>query len=351
MSRLGSEFERQMEHIRPPSFDLGDVAGRRRRKARNRRIEAGVVALAVAGLGAVVVLRTVPSNEGQPAVPPRPHVVTAFPSGERPSGVAVADGSVWVGHRTLPEIWRLDPATGRVQARVPTGEQSPSLLVADGGQVWAAAQSSGDSTILRIDPQSNAVTASHPVGEIASAIAAGDGRVWVASATGNAVIVLSASGDRLAEVPVAGGPSAIALDSGGAWVASGLDGRLTRITLPNFRSSVRANVAGRPTGVAPCGGSVWVSTGEGDLARVDVRTGDVRATNRGRFLTAVAADGRVVWAVDGVDGDAVALDCATGKQLGRLEVGREPTGVTAVPNGAWIVDSQGGLVTNVAVSS
>jgi DNA-binding beta-propeller fold protein YncE len=351
MSRLGSEFERQLEHIRPPSFDLDDVAKRRRRKARNRRIEAGVVALAVAGLGAVVVLRTVPSDEGRPAVPARPHVVVAFPAGSRPSGVAVADGSVWVGHRTLAEVWRLDPVTGRVQARIPTGEQSPSLVTSVGGQVWAAAQSSGDSTVLRIDPASNAVTASRPVGAIASAIAAGDGRVWVASATGNEVIVLSASGDELARVPVPGGPSAIGLDRGGAWVVSGLDGRLTRITLPNFHASVHANVAGRPTGVASCGGSIWVSTGEGELARVDPGTGDVRATGRGRFLIAVAADGWVVWAVDGVTGEAVAIDCGNGRQLGRVQVGREPTAVTAVPQGAWIVDSQGGLVTNVAMSS
>ena len=147
---------------------------------------------------------------------------------------------------------------------------------------------------------------------------------------------------------VAGGPTAVALDPNGAWVVSGLTGDVTRIAVPGFRARPAGHVDGRPTGVAVCGRALWVSTGDGALARLDPRSGRVRSTEQGRFLTAVAADGAVVWAVDGAGGGATAVDCGTGKALGTVRGGREPTAVTASAGHAFIADTGGGLVTEVA---
>ncbi|HXJ63061.1 MAG TPA: hypothetical protein VNN79_04845, partial [Actinomycetota bacterium] len=132
------------------------------------------------------------------------------------------------------------------------------------------------------------------------------------------------------------------------WVAGGTDGRITRIALPGYVAATEARTNTRTTGLARCAGRLWVATGDGDLVRVDLRTGRVRATHLGRYLTAVATDGRVVWAVDGAGGDATALDCATGRVLGRVPAGREATGVVATPGGAWVVDSGAGVVNELS---
>ena len=348
MARFGADLEREMRDIRPPSFGMGDLQRRRQRRQRVRRFEAGVVAFAVAGAGAFVVLRALPDDS--PPVPARrPHVVAAYPVGDRPSGVAFADGSLWVGHRTLPEVWRVDPATGAVQARIATGAGAPTLVAAGDGQVWAAAASPRGSTLLRIDPAAADVVASRQVPVVVSALAVADGRVWLASKSDDMVLVLSAEGRQLASIPVRGGPAAITVDTTAAFVAGGLDGRVTRIAVDGFRASQVAELDGRPTGIAPCGRALWVSTGEGALARVDPGTGRVRTSERGRFLAAVASDGGVVWTVDGAGGGAVAVDCSTGRALGSVRGGREPTAVVAVAGHAWIVDTGGGLLTEAAL--
>ncbi len=348
MNRFASELEREMQRIRPPGFDVGDLSRRRARRERRRRIQAAVVALAVAGSGAAILARSLSFGGSQPVTEVRPHAVSSFPVGPRPSGIAFADGSLWIGHRTLREVWRVDPQSGLVQTRIPSGSSAPTAVAAGDGEVWAVAPSSSGSTLLRIDPASDSVVDSYPVGVIGNAIAVGDGRVWVASETSRAVLVLSTTGQRLARVAVSGAPSAVALDRGGAWTVGTLDGALIRITVPGFRAVVAAHVTGRPTGVAECSGKPWVSTGGGSVVSVDPRSGEVTTTPGGRFLTGVAQAGMVLWAVDGSGNEAIAIDCATGRVLGRVAVGEEPTGVAARAGGAWVLETAGGRVSVLA---
>jgi len=348
MSRFGTELEREMQRIRPPGFDVGDLTRRRARRDRWRRIQAAAVAVAVAGSGAALLARSFSSGGSLPGTEVRPHVVSSFSVGPGPSGNEFADGSLWIGHRKLREVWRVDALSGVVQARIPSGSSAPTAVAAGDGEVWAVAPSTTGSTLLRIEPASNAVVASFPVAVIGNAIAVGDGRVWVASETSRTVLVLSTTGRRLARVPVSGAPSAIALDRGGAWTVGALDGALTRITVPGFRGAVVAQVTGRPTGVAECLGAPWVSTGGGSVVSVDPRSGEVTATPRGRFITAVAPAGTVLWAADGSGNEAIAIDCATGRVLGRVAVGEEPTGVVARAGGAWVLETAGGRVSVLA---
>jgi ligand-binding sensor domain-containing protein len=261
--------------------------------------------------------------------------------------VAVEAGSLWVGHRTLPEVWRVDPATGRVQARIATGSGGPVAVAAGDGQVWAVATSTPGSVLERIDPASDAVVASRPLPVVVDTLAVRNGRVWLASRSGGVVLVLSDDGRRLARVEVPGGPSALALDRDGAWVTGGSDGTLTRIALPSFAASSAIRPGGRLTGVVDCAGRLWVATGEGNLDRVDPRSGAVRPIAAGRFLSAVASDGKVVWAVDGAGGDATAVDCSTGRVVGAVAAGQEATAVVAAAGSAWIVDSGKGVVVEV----
>lgn len=61
-------------------------------------------------------------------VPGTPEVVTTFPTGAAPDGLAVdAEGGVWVALNVADEVVRVDPATGAQTARV-TGITSPASL-------------------------------------------------------------------------------------------------------------------------------------------------------------------------------------------------------------------------------
>jgi DNA-binding beta-propeller fold protein YncE len=95
-----------------------------------------------------------------------------------PWGVAAGGASIWMGQQD-GEVWRLDPATGRPEAKVPV--DGPVRGVAfGGGFVWVTTEAS----LLSIDPGTNEVARTipltnpeHDLGPIAVAYL--DGSVWV----------------------------------------------------------------------------------------------------------------------------------------------------------------------------
>ncbi len=75
-----------------------------------------------------------------------------------PTSVVAGAGGVWVGTDIAPIVYRIDPATVRVVARVKVcgGRGGPQLAIADGA-IWAANAACG--TVSRIDPRSDSVRA------------------------------------------------------------------------------------------------------------------------------------------------------------------------------------------------
>lgn len=95
-----------------------------------------------------------------------------------PWGVAAGSGSIWMGQQD-GEVWRLNPATGRPEAKIPVGD--PVRGLAFGGQlVWVTTETS----LLAIDPATDEVTKRtrliDPVPDLGPiGVAYLDGSVWV----------------------------------------------------------------------------------------------------------------------------------------------------------------------------
>ena len=115
-------------------------------------------------------------------------VVGRVPTGLLPQGITEADGDVWVAnHRGRPSgsVWRIDPETERVVARIPVGAREyrsgPSWIAEGAGSVWVGVPNL--SAVVRIDPATNAVVATIPVpdGGVCGNVFATDEGVWAAS--------------------------------------------------------------------------------------------------------------------------------------------------------------------------
>ena len=79
----------------------------------------------------------------------------------RPCGtMAIAFGSLWVANCKGGDVYRIDPKTKEVLAKIPAGLGPSGELnvVAGAGYIWAPNETAG--TIARIDPATNAVVAS-----------------------------------------------------------------------------------------------------------------------------------------------------------------------------------------------
>jgi ligand-binding sensor domain-containing protein len=215
-------------------------------------------------------------------------VVASVTTGTEPDSVALAAGSLWVGHNG-PDLVRVDPGTSEVVARI----AAPLASVAEGeGAVWVATMNS----VLRVDPATNEVT--HTI-ELPGTrdgtygIAVGDGAVW------------------------AGGP-----------------GRVDRID-PASRDIV-ATVAVEGWKLAVGAGSLWAGGGAG-VWRIDTDTNELVARISVPGIESIAWDGTGLWTVGpccpGNDPYLVQIDPATNAAVSQTPIGTNRPGAEGLTIG------------------
>jgi len=90
--------------------------------------------------------------------PANGRVVASIPApGQgRDSGLAWAEGSLWVGQHRDRKIHQIDPATGAIQRTIESNRFVTGVTWVD-GELWHGTWENDSSDIRRIDPQSGAV--------------------------------------------------------------------------------------------------------------------------------------------------------------------------------------------------
>jgi len=100
-------------------------------------------------------------------------------AGIGPAGVATGAGSLWVSH-FVPEVWRLDQKTLRVQAKIHLDAGTTRGIAFAGGKVWVTTEAG----VVALDPATNEIVQTieliEPKREVGpTAIAYVDGDLWV----------------------------------------------------------------------------------------------------------------------------------------------------------------------------
>lgn len=115
--------------------------------------------------------------------------VTATVPGPNGGRLVIGAGSLWATDRDGNDVWRIDPSTGAVLAKVPVGSTPIDITLAD-GSIWVG--NAADGTVSRIDPATNSVVATLHAGAgdpnavgAAPAMAAGGGALWVGNGIDN----------------------------------------------------------------------------------------------------------------------------------------------------------------------
>ena len=173
----------------------------------------------------------------------------------------VSDGSLWVTSSPLAEVLRVDTATKRVTGRIDVGNEPSGLAAADGA-IWVA--DSMDNNVHRIVPTAaGAVTDTIPLGNGPGPIAAGEGAIWVANMRDGTVSRIDpTTRSAEAEIEVGRQPTGIAVGADAVWVANSLSGTVSRIDPETNSVTKTIAVGGAPHSVAVAGGRVWVSIQE-----------------------------------------------------------------------------------------
>jgi YVTN family beta-propeller protein len=241
----------------------------------------------------------------------------------RPSGLASGFGRVWtvVSFPGPATLYGLDPVTGQITAkfRIPFESTKGDItgIAAAGGALWVSQYGptkpghEGEfggvfdpGSVWRIDPGTGAVTARIEVGAGAVSVAGTTHAVWVASYLDDTVSRIDpATNQVLATIPVGAGPTSIAATAGTAWVTNSLDGTVGRIDATTNRV-IDIRVGECPMGVAASGDGVWVTNYSSDtVSRIDPNINRAVATPvTGRGPIAIAEDAQHVWITNDLDG-------------------------------------------------
>jgi class 3 adenylate cyclase len=224
----------------------------------------------------------------------------AIPVGQRPTGMAIADGVVWVTNAADETLSTIDASSGERLADPAVGGR-PTGISVGGGSAWvttAFGLASGEAgSIVRFDRQFR-VADRIAVGSGVGAIAYGSGSLWVADRLADAVLrVVPETGALDAPIAVGRAPNAVALGAGGIWVTSQLDR------------------------------TVW---------RVDTGTATARPIAIIAAPTSIAVDDVAVWVTSEVDDTVVRLDPTTTAVVTSLTGLDGPRGIAPAPDGVWV---------------
>lgn len=173
--------------------------------------------------------------------------------------LAVGEGAVWTLELGQAEVSRIDPGTGQVSVRA-EGVDARSIAVGQGA-LWLG----GNNSVTRMDPASGAILASIPVGGPPSAstsVAVGAGAVWFAGSAEPKLLRIGTQANAITDsFSVGAGPAAVAVGEGAVWVANSIDGTVSRID-SNEGTVGTIALGAAPRGVVAAYGRVWTSPGQ-----------------------------------------------------------------------------------------
>jgi ABC-type transport system substrate-binding protein/class 3 adenylate cyclase len=171
---------------------------------------------------------------------------TVKPADEGFAGLALGEGSIWASGKSRGQIFRIDPDTGTVQAKISVAE-SWAETFAD-GVLWTGSFDG----VAKIDSATNtAAETDVPSGYVATSIAVGGGFAWTANEAKGVVYKIDRGGRVVATVSTGIGARGVSFGDGKLWVgnqdvgtASGIDAVTGNMTTLEFGHPVASVAAG-----------------------------------------------------------------------------------------------------------
>ena len=244
----------------------------------------------------------------------------------------------------------INPSTGDVHTVIPdvafSSERAIPIRIAVGeGGVWLLS----GSTLVHVDQISKNVEDTIELDSfLTGSLAIGYRTVWV-SGMGGFDRIDPATNERLKPIPVpfaqfAGVPtfSGITVGAGAVWGADYTQGNIARVD--QRTSQVKAfHPGGSTDGVAFGAGALWVIDNlGGTLSRIDPGTERVTdQTSLNGNLSQVVAGGGEIWVLDARSGSVTPVDTDTLRPSDPVRVGPEPSDIAFGMGAVWITDFTG----------
>jgi DNA-binding beta-propeller fold protein YncE len=265
---------------------------------------------------------------------------------DRPNGVAIAGGDVWVMSFRDRRLVRIDGGTGQVRSGGPAVGPGTSDLTGAGRELWAA--NSRTREVVRIDARSGRVTVRlrAPAPPIALDT---DGRsLWVA--TGEEVLRYDRRTRRLLDrTPMSDGVVAMTLAPGGVWIAERSKPMVSFVRATTGRVASRIRLSGQPYDLAFDAPYLWASIRADDtIARVEPETQAVVTVAAAKRPSRLVAACGLIFVAGFTEHAIVTIDPKKSQPVGkRLPAGLNPFAVAADGRRVWVTSVGDNSVTRL----
>lgn len=171
--------------------------------------------------------------------------------------VGVGAGSVWAP--SGGDVVRIDPKTAEIVATIPIHSYFDVTEVEGNDQaVWATVKQAD--TVYRIDPATNAVVAKIDGGAFAHGILVQPGAVWISNGHEETLTRVDPATNRSLFIDGTGSGVGLAEGNGYVW-ASSRDGDIFRVDPTTSHAVPLLHVDGWPYGIAATSTALWFSDG------------------------------------------------------------------------------------------
>ena len=193
------------------------------------------------------------------------------------SGAAQAFKSLWVPDCGDGAIMRLEPKTGKLQAKLAIGAANARVgIVATVDSIWVLTDSK--TTLSRIDPDQNQVVAEVRLGEGCNSLSSGDGALWISCPSENRIVRVNPLTNLVEKrIEVSTRPMSFAFGEGSLWVFCQKEGKVERID-PKTNKVIKTIELGVPNAdgdISIGAGFVWVTQAGFPITRIDPQTDKV----------------------------------------------------------------------------
>jgi len=186
------------------------------------------------------------------------------------SGLADGFGSVWAPSCGDHALLRIDPATGKILAKIAADPaNSEGGITVGAGSVWLVTK---PSALVRIDPQTNTVAATIQLPSGSENPLFSDGFVWVSSFEHNQLLKVDpASGTIVSTIPVGRKPRFLTAGAGSIWTLNQGDGTISRVEEQSGKvlATIACGIPGGGGEITFGAGSVWATMFDFPLTEVD----------------------------------------------------------------------------------
>ncbi len=270
-----------------------------------------------------------------------------------PGWLGIGFGSVWISKSKSQAVYRINPVTNKVIAKIPVGPDAELGITAALGSIWIPDVK--DHSVRQIDPARNVVARKIPLDlsdDAEGSIAVAGDSIWFVSNRGGTdagtlVRVTLATGQTSATIPIPARSHAVEAAFGSIWVTSSGAGVVVRVDPNTNKVVARISVHAEPRFIVSGFGSIWtLSQSDGSLARIDPTTNRVIATLALKVPGPggdLAIDESRVWV--SAEGTPISLVDPKANTL-RVQVvgGHELDTLRAGFGAIWLIDEAGGVL-------